>query len=434
MSSTHGPFVATNCIDDDEATTMCHTQEQATPWISVQLPPSSPVSQIIIYNRHDGNFDRLSPFQLWVGASPGDYNSATSAACGIHDLTAPAIRGPFAFDCTIGNGSPLTGEYVTLVLPGSSRIINLMGIHAYVLAASPPPLPPVTPGGSVQSIVEANFTLGGDVASFDQHAFRTNLAASLDGVSADNITLTVEGASIIVFAQIVTRTEIEAETTFQTLKTMPIGALSTSLSVAVEAVSGVQVKSVALAAPVPPPPFPPAVPPAVPPSPPPSTPPPPPLPAAPIENLSNGQPATSSSRYSSSTVASRAVDGDFSIAHPNLFHSGRSSILQWWSVRLTCQTINPSITIYARDCCHSTSTYEVDIYLNANSYTDGPANAGSACAEITDLYDSTVRTAVCSGTGNMLVIRSQQSGKYMHFGEVVVMGSCAYSPPPALSG
>ena len=127
------PHVAANCIDDDEVTTMCHSLEQDSPWISIELPKHTlvtrtMVSQIVVYNRYDGSFDRLAPFQLWVGASAGDYNSSTSAACGLQDLVVPPTRGPFAFDCVSaggGSGSPLEGEYVTLVLPGAGRTLNL---------------------------------------------------------------------------------------------------------------------------------------------------------------------------------------------------------------------------------------------------------------------------------------------------------------------
>ena len=53
---------------------------------------------------------------------------------------------------------------------------------------------------------------------------------------------------------------------------------------------------------------------------------------------------------------------------------------------------------------------------------------GSACAEVLDLTEGTVRTVTCTGTGTTLVIRQhpyQYSGVelYMHFGEVVVMGA-----------
>ena len=118
---------------------MCHTLEQANPWLSIEMPaePNSTVSQIVIYNRQGGLFDRLSPFQLWVGQSMGDYNSSTSMECGMHDQIAPATRGPFAFDC-----GQLTGTHVTIVLPGPSRILNLAEVRLFSFFASPSHPPP----------------------------------------------------------------------------------------------------------------------------------------------------------------------------------------------------------------------------------------------------------------------------------------------------
>jgi len=138
--------VAANCIDEDMITNMCHTEPELTPWLSVQLPSDSDgapaqVSQIVIYNRYDCCWDRLSPFQLWVGQSAGDYQSSTSTLCGRPNLSVPATRGPFEFDCVPvggGSGPPLRGNYVTLVLTRADdgpsppmRILNLGGIRVF---------------------------------------------------------------------------------------------------------------------------------------------------------------------------------------------------------------------------------------------------------------------------------------------------------------
>ena len=117
-------YPATNCIDDN-LFNLCHTETQSSPWLSIRIPggtptePASSVGHVIIYNRHDMGQDRLSPFQIWVGQSPGDRNSATSQACGVDNQIVPAVYGPFAFDCR-----GITGWYVTIVLPGGNRILN----------------------------------------------------------------------------------------------------------------------------------------------------------------------------------------------------------------------------------------------------------------------------------------------------------------------
>ena len=116
--------MAANCIDDQE-NTFCHSQEEDWPWLSIELPNPSTVRHVIIFNRQQ-SAERLSPFQLWVGTSAGDYNSATSSHCGVNNLTAPATAGPFAFAC----GS-LSGSFLTLVLPGPMRTLNLNEMRSY---------------------------------------------------------------------------------------------------------------------------------------------------------------------------------------------------------------------------------------------------------------------------------------------------------------
>ena len=139
LSSTYSPHAASFAIDGNP-NTFCHSTESTTPWLSVQMAQESNVSYILLHNRVDCCQDRLSPFQLWVGASSGDYNSATSTRCGVanaspggagEDLTAPATLGPFSFPCTGPNSAPLLGRYVTLVLTGSSRTLNIGELQPY---------------------------------------------------------------------------------------------------------------------------------------------------------------------------------------------------------------------------------------------------------------------------------------------------------------
>ena len=93
------------------------------------------ISYVTIHNRVDCCQDRLSPFQLWVGTSSADYNTATSTRCGFEgasagevseDLTVPTGLGPFSFWCY-----GATGQYVTLVLPGSTRTLNIGEMSIY---------------------------------------------------------------------------------------------------------------------------------------------------------------------------------------------------------------------------------------------------------------------------------------------------------------
>ena len=133
MSSVYDGHGAANCIDDS-TNSFCHsTPDTAWPWLSIQLPSLSIVSHVALTNRVP-NQDLLSPFQLWVGASAGDYNSATSASCGVDEVNLTVTTdsgGPFSYRCADSGGNPLSGEYLTLVLPGSSRTLHITEIRAY---------------------------------------------------------------------------------------------------------------------------------------------------------------------------------------------------------------------------------------------------------------------------------------------------------------
>ena len=86
LSSTHDDHYPSKCIDGN-LNTFCHTLTEDHPWLSVQLPAPSTVQQILIYNRLDCCWDRLSPLQLWVSHEVGDYQSATSQECGVFNIT-----------------------------------------------------------------------------------------------------------------------------------------------------------------------------------------------------------------------------------------------------------------------------------------------------------------------------------------------------------
>ena len=121
------------CIDG-QTSTFCHAAvDDTNPWLSVQINGTGLVSYVVLHNRKDCCQDRLSPLQLWVGASVGDYNSATSASCGVDEVTlhAQPTNGPFSYRCADSSGQPLSGSYVTLVLPGANRTLNLAEIQVY---------------------------------------------------------------------------------------------------------------------------------------------------------------------------------------------------------------------------------------------------------------------------------------------------------------
>ena len=117
MSSTHTSYAAAKCIDNS-VNSMCHTNTQTDAWLSIKLndKPMS-VTTITIYNRQTCCQERLGWHQIWVGTSSGQH-AFPAKLCS--DWSAPASSGPFHFDC-----GGLVGTHVTVLLPGSRRILNL---------------------------------------------------------------------------------------------------------------------------------------------------------------------------------------------------------------------------------------------------------------------------------------------------------------------
>ena len=102
---------------------------------------------------------------------------------------------------------------------------------------SPPPPSPASPAGaSLQEAVSFTVTVAGTVASFDQAAYKTALAAQLDGVAASSIVLNVTAASVIVTAVFAAADNSAATATLTSLAS-DLSTLSTALGVTVEAAS-----------------------------------------------------------------------------------------------------------------------------------------------------------------------------------------------------
>lgn len=67
----------------------------------------------------------------------------------------------------------------------------------------PPPLPPNAPGASTKKVVEFELVIAGTIDTFNQTAFKSNLAKKITGVKASQILLTVTAASIKVGVTVV---------------------------------------------------------------------------------------------------------------------------------------------------------------------------------------------------------------------------------------
>jgi hypothetical protein len=147
LSSSDGSSSASRCIDGVRDTNQCHTgtstSQKQNPWLSVHLSKPAIVRGIKIWNRITPGCGssmcqfRLANYQVWVGSNAGQYVSPATKCV---DGTAPAT-GPGPFDVVCDSATGLhVGKYVTIVLPGSDRILNLaeveVSIEKYLLTGA----------------------------------------------------------------------------------------------------------------------------------------------------------------------------------------------------------------------------------------------------------------------------------------------------------
>ena len=146
MSSWGGAhYAASKCIDGDAScsgATMCHGASETDPWFSMQLNSVSWISQVVVTGRCGINGRRLGHFQVWVGSAAGQY-AHPARMCGEYDI-GDNWGGTYTIECNGG----LNGDFVTVVQPGSSRLLNLQEVQAFgtdMLPPAPPVAPPSPP-------------------------------------------------------------------------------------------------------------------------------------------------------------------------------------------------------------------------------------------------------------------------------------------------
>ena len=117
-----------------------------SPWISIELQTSTSIFAVEIFNR-DGFEDRLGIFEIWIGDSVGAHCSDSTGTC--TSASRCASRTVAAQERSLFIACRGVGRYVTVLLPGSHRVLNLAEIFVYrnPLPATPPmlPLPPSPP-------------------------------------------------------------------------------------------------------------------------------------------------------------------------------------------------------------------------------------------------------------------------------------------------
>jgi hypothetical protein len=146
LSTTLSSYKASLAIDGITAVSknMAHSSgsSETNPWLSVRVEPAFSLNQVDVHNRYDCCWDRLSPFEVWVADRPGDpRNNPNATKCGSYTTTIPLTTslGPYSISC-----DGLQGSHVTLLLPGTKRIINIAEVKVIDalcprLARPPPP-------------------------------------------------------------------------------------------------------------------------------------------------------------------------------------------------------------------------------------------------------------------------------------------------------
>ncbi|XP_068586006.1 fucolectin-1-like [Cebidichthys violaceus] len=120
---------ASNAIDgnresSDDAGSCSHTAEQTNPWWRVDLLESYIVTSIIVTNREACCEDRINGAEIHVGNSLRD-NGAVNPVAGVISHI------PLGRSLKITFTRRVEGRYVTVVLPGTKRILTLCEVEVY---------------------------------------------------------------------------------------------------------------------------------------------------------------------------------------------------------------------------------------------------------------------------------------------------------------
>ena len=126
-------FDASLCFDGDPVS-FCASQNEPNQWISLELAAEARVDYVLIENRRDCCQDRLESFEIYVGGSAGDPRLSDGVVRCAAEHASSSVSS-LLIDCRA------TGRFVTVLLPGESRILNLGEVYALA-----EPLPPAPPG------------------------------------------------------------------------------------------------------------------------------------------------------------------------------------------------------------------------------------------------------------------------------------------------
>ncbi|XP_054483033.1 uncharacterized protein LOC129115821 [Anoplopoma fimbria] len=181
QSNRHADGFAQNAIDGNResnygAGSCTHTVEQTNPWWRVDLLESYIVTSIIITNRGDNYAERLNGAEIHIGNSLQDEGAANPVVGVITHI--PAGR-----SLKITFTKLVEGRYVTVVLPGSNRVLTLCEVEVYGYRA--PTGENLALGGkatqsSLHSTGVANNAIDGNRAYYWDQASCTHTKADLN--------------------------------------------------------------------------------------------------------------------------------------------------------------------------------------------------------------------------------------------------------------
>lgn len=144
-------YPASLCINSIVRDTddFCHTQgDTADPWLSIELDREAVVGFVQVHDRYikgvrcDGCSRRLGIFEVWVGNSTASHPAWQQHATRCATVHAPATTD--AVELMVACGA--TGRYVTILQPGSRRLLSLAEVFVFEqLSPPPPPTPPSPP-------------------------------------------------------------------------------------------------------------------------------------------------------------------------------------------------------------------------------------------------------------------------------------------------
>eukprot|EP00966_Prymnesium_polylepis_P318445 7355321-Prymnesium_polylepis.1 len=110
-----------------------------TPWVSAELSPGTLVGEAWVYAREDCCLSQLSPFEVWIADTAGASGVTEGAVqCGSLQ-SVPASAGPHVVVCD----GLHSASHVTLVLPGTGRVVMVAELQLW--GALGPPTPPSLP-------------------------------------------------------------------------------------------------------------------------------------------------------------------------------------------------------------------------------------------------------------------------------------------------